>query len=154
MYTTKEQFDNAIALAIQKTRAQMASSNLYTALIDKYKFEHIQDLKFLADMTYAQGRAWVDKTFADFMDLHEDDPERWPMQSALDVVKTMRAYRKKQNAFKKEYKNLHPPTDLQERWIQDFGLDSKLWDVREWTPAHAILQNRKTGEIREIQILE
>ena len=154
MYTTKEQFDAATMMAIQKTRAQMASSDLYDHLVSLYRHYGVEDLKFLADMPYDQGRTYVDKTFSDFMELHEYDPKTWPMQEPKAVIQTMRAYRKRQNQFKRTTPQPCTPTKPQIASIQCFGLNPEDWLVRKWTMAEAILQHRETGEIREIHILE
>ena len=154
MFTEKAQFDAAIAGAIVKTRAQMASINLYDQLVQEYTVYKNQDLKFLADMPYQQGRDWVDRTFALFMDLHETDPNRYPIQSASEVVKTMRAYRKSQNKLKKKTPSPYPPTPEQREKLDTLGFKSGNYLVRIWSDIDktAAIEHCNTHEILEISL--
>lgn len=98
MLRTKEDFDRHLNAVVAKVMAQQASQDLYNYLVDQYKFNNHGELEFLAKMPYDQGRAWVDKTFAEYMEFHEQDPETWPDLNPIQVVETMRAYRKQRNA--------------------------------------------------------
>lgn len=151
---TKAYYDNILMGAIAKTKAQMEAMELYNYLVEEYNILGNQDMKFLAEMPYEQGREWVNRAFALFMDLHNADPEHWPMQKPIDVVQTIRAYRKAQNKFKKTTPSPVPPTAAQLSWIESFGLQPNDWLVRKWTAASAILEHRHTREIREVAMLE
>lgn len=76
--------------------------NIYNLLVGRYRTQRDNDLKFLAEMPYEQGRKWVDKTFLEFMALHKENPEGFPISPPHEVVRTMRAYRKRRNADKRK----------------------------------------------------
>ena len=96
------QYDAAISAAIQKAKYVQTSIDIYNALVSRYRVQHDNDLKFLAEMPYEQGRRWVDKTFLEFMSLHKEDPEGFPISPPDEVVRMMRAYRKRKNAEKRK----------------------------------------------------
>lgn len=47
-----------------------------------------------------------------------------------------------------------PPTEVQAKWITDFGLDPEVWYVQRWTAMQADLQNKLTSEPKTIHIYE
>ena len=96
------QYDATISAAIQKAKYDQSSMDIYSSLVDRYRNQQDEDLKFLAEMPYEQGRRWVDKTFLEFMSLHKEDPEGFPISPPDEVVRMMRAYRKRKNAEKRK----------------------------------------------------
>ena len=154
MFTEKAQFDAAIAQALVKTRAQMASMDLYDYLIQQYRFTNNQDLKFLDEMPYDQGRKWVDQTFALFMDLHGVSPDRYPMQPPVEIVKTMRAYKKNQNKLKKTTPSPYPPTPEQREKLAGLGYNGNDYLIRVWSNINktAVIEHCDTREIQQISL--
>lgn len=90
---------------ISGINAEVESASLcaYDALISLYRGGNT-GLKFLAEMPYEQGRQWVDKAFHDYFDLHRSDPDRYPIASIEEIVRTIRAYRKARNAERRASK--------------------------------------------------
>lgn len=145
MLKTKEDFDRHLKQTVENALADMTSYNLYMDLIGMYRNGVASELKFLAEMPYVQGRAWVDRTFADFMVLHEELPDRYPMVNPLEVIQTMRVCRKRVNQLHKQ-KLVKEPTLCQSSWITSFGLNRGHWLVKGWTAEHAILAHRISGD--------
>lgn len=77
----------------------------YTALIASHRGGNAE-FKFLAEMPYEQGRQWVDKALNDYFDLRrsDPDPDRYPITSIEEIVRTIRAHRKARNAERRASK--------------------------------------------------
>lgn len=88
--------------AAAKVNAKLAENTLYNELIKYSRMEvYKEELRFLAEMPYEQGHEWVRKCFAEFMDLNALDPENFPMDTPIGVVRAVRAHRKEKNKLAK-----------------------------------------------------
>ena len=145
-------YDAAMLEAVRKARRQMASLDRYGYLAELCMVYGQDDLKFLVDMPYAQGRTWVDDAFDEFHRLSGADPVRYPRNAPPEtVVALVRTHRKEQNRLRRSTPPPVPPTPGQEAALAARGIGTERLGVRAWSPDMAVLENLDTHEITEIR---
>lgn len=145
-------YDAAMLEAVRKARRQMASLDRYGYLAELCMVYGQDDLKFLVDMPYDQGRIWVDNAFDEFHRLSGADPVKYPRNAPPEtVVALVRTHRKEQNRLRRSTPPPVPPTPGQKAALAARGIGTERLGVRAWSPNMAVLENLDTHEITEIR---